>query len=52
VYVQKSFELFYKKYSVLPRGSFNSLFNFGHLNQYGHEAVAQTLTDALETILK
>ena len=52
VYVQKSFEQFYKKYSVLPRGSFNSLFNFGHLNEYGHEAVAQTLTDALETILK
>ena len=52
VYVQKVFEEYYQKYLVVPRGSFNSMFNFGHLNKYGHRAVAQTLADALEKILK
>ena len=52
VYIQESFEKFYKQYFVLPRGSFNSQFNFGHLNRYGHRAVAQTLTEAMEAILK
>lgn len=52
VYVQKAFREYYHQYLVLPRGSFNSLFNFGHLNQYGHKAVAQTLADELEKILK
>ena len=52
VYVQKVFEEYYRQYLVLPRGSFNSLFNFGHLNGHGHKAVAQTLTNALEQILK
>jgi hypothetical protein len=52
VYVQKSFEKYYERYLVLPRGSFNSLFNFGHLNEYGHKAVAETLAEALESILK
>lgn len=52
VYVQKIFEQYYRQYLVLPRGSFNSQFNFGHLNEYGHRAVAQTLANALESILK
>ncbi|MBV6395670.1 MAG: hypothetical protein HFACDABA_01249 [Anaerolineales bacterium] len=46
------FRKYYEKYSVLPRGSFNSAFNFGHLNRYGHEAVALALTDFLEDLLK
>jgi hypothetical protein len=52
VYTQQVFEDYYEKYKVLPRGSFNSAFNFGHLNKYGHMAVAQALTDALVEILK
>jgi hypothetical protein len=52
VYTQQAFEDYYGKYNVLPRGSFNSAFNFGHLNKYGHMAVAQALTDALVELLK
>lgn len=52
VYTQKVFEEFYKKDGVFPRGNFNSAFNFGHLNKYGHISVAQALTDALVEILK
>ncbi|MEW5939295.1 MAG: hypothetical protein AB1750_06525 [Chloroflexota bacterium] len=52
VYTQKAFQEFYEQYHVLPRGNFNSAFNFGHLNRYGHQAVAQVLTEALEEILK
>lgn len=47
-----AFRKYYEKYRVLPRGSFNSAFNFGHLNRYGHEAVALTLTELLEALLK
>jgi hypothetical protein len=52
VSTQKVFQEFYKKYKVLPRGTFNSAFNFGHLNNYGHLAVAQALTNAMQEILK
>lgn len=52
IYVQKIFEDYYRQQLVLPRGSFNSLFNFGHLNKYGHQAVAQALANGLEKILK
>lgn len=52
VSTQKTFQEFYKKYEVLPRGTFNSAFNSGHLNTYGHLAVAQALTDAMQEILK
>ena len=48
----KAFQKYYEEYKVLPRGNFNSAFNFGHLNPYGHRAVADVLTEALEEILK
>jgi len=52
VYTRKIFQQYYDEYKVLPRGNFNSAFNFGHLNPNGHRAVAEALTDALEEILK
>jgi lysophospholipase L1-like esterase len=52
VYTLKIFQRYYDEYKVLPRGNFNSAFNFGHLNPNGHQAVAEVLTDALEEILK
>lgn len=52
VSTQKAFQEFYKKHTVLPRGTFNSAFNFGHLNTYGHQAVAQALTRVMQEILK
>ena len=52
IYTRDVFQKYYKKYKVLPRGSFNSQFNFGHLNLSGHLAVAQALTETLGEILK
>ena len=52
IYTLKIFQRYYDEYKVLPRGNFNSAFNFGHLNSHGHQAVAEVLTDALEEILK
>lgn len=52
VYVQNEFRAMYRNLHVLPRGSFNSAFNFGHLNRYGHRAVALALVEALEGLLK
>ncbi len=52
VYPLNVFEKFYQNQHVLPRGSFNSAFNYGHLNPIGHRAVAQALTAALKEILR
>ena len=52
IYTLKVFQKYYEEHKVLPRGNFNSAFNFGHLNPNGHQAVAQVLTQALEEILK
>jgi lysophospholipase L1-like esterase len=52
VYTQQVFEDSYNAFNVLPRGEFNSAFNFGHLNKDGHAAVAHALTEALVEILK
>lgn len=42
-----------QRYTAVPRGMFfNSAFNYGHLNEYGHIAVAEALTEALEQILR
>ena len=52
VVVREEFQQVYNKRLVLPRGSFNSLFNFGHLNRDGHRVVSFVLTRALEGLLK
>ncbi|MBV6395672.1 MAG: hypothetical protein HFACDABA_01251 [Anaerolineales bacterium] len=52
VYPAPAFKELYKKYGVFPRGFFNSPPNYGHLNRYGHIAVAETLTAALDALLK
>ena len=52
VYTLSIFQKHYEKYQTLPRGSFNSAFNVGHLNPDGHRAVAQALTAALKEILR
>jgi len=52
VYPAPAFRELYKKYGLFPRGFFNSAPNYGHLNRYGHLAVAETLTTALEALLK
>jgi hypothetical protein len=49
---RNAFRDLYKKHNVFPRGMFiNSEFNFGHLNEAGHSAVAELLTAALEHTL-
>jgi len=52
VYPLNVFQKYYQTQQVLPRGSFNSAFNYGHLNPSGHRAVAQALTAALKEILR
>lgn len=52
VYPLRAFQKFFQDQLVLPRGSFNSEFNYGHLNHYGHRAVAQALTRMLKEILQ
>lgn len=52
IYVRDEFKKYYERNLALPRGSFNSQFNFGHLNHDGHIVVAQALADALEEILR
>jgi hypothetical protein len=52
VYPNKAFQQQYEQDKVLPRGFFNSPPNLGHLNEYGNEAVAAVLADALEAILR
>lgn len=47
-----AFRKYYEKHRVLPRGSFNSAFNFGHLNQQGHQAVALVLAEFLEDLIQ
>ncbi|MDO8755679.1 MAG: hypothetical protein Q7J80_17425, partial [Anaerolineales bacterium] len=52
VYTLKSFQELYGATHILPRGTFNSAFNYGHLNQLGHQVVAGDLIPLLEAILK
>ena len=52
VYPVAAFKELYKKHKIFPRGFFNSLPNYGHLNQYGHIAIATTLALDLEDLLK
>ena len=52
IYVRDEFRKYYERHLALPRGSFNSQFNFGHLNKDGHIVVAQALVEALEEILR
>lgn len=52
VYPLNVFQKYFQNQHVLPRGSFNSAFNYGHLNPDGHQAVAQALTTALKEILR
>ncbi len=52
VYTLKSFQELYRATHVLPRGTFNSEFNYGHLNRLGHQAVAADLIALLEELLK
>jgi lysophospholipase L1-like esterase len=52
IYPVEVFKELYKQYEILPRGFNNTLPNVGHMNRYGHIAVAQALADTLEMILK
>ena len=52
LYPAPAFKEIYKEYGVFPRGFFNSRPNYGHLNRYGHIAIANALTMALELALK
>ena len=52
VYPAPAFKEMYKKYGIFPRGFFNSRPNYGHLNRYGHVAVAEALAAAIESLLK
>lgn len=52
VYPLNVFKKYFQDQQSLPRGSFNSAFNYGHLNPDGHRAVAQALTNALKEILR
>ena len=52
VYPLNVFQKYFQNQQILPRGSFNSAFNYGHLNPNGHRAVAQALTAALKEILR
>jgi lysophospholipase L1-like esterase len=52
VYPSPAFQQRFNQDRVLPRGFFNSPPNLGHLNEYGNEAVASVLADALEALLR
>lgn len=52
VYPLNVFQKYFQNQYTLPRGSFNSAFNYGHLNPDGHRAVAQALTAVLKEILR
>jgi hypothetical protein len=52
VYPAKEFQNLYARQSIFPRGFNNTLPNFGHLNRYGHTAVAEALVNALAPLLK
>lgn len=52
VYPSQEFLDLYENNWKLPRGFNNTLPNSGHLNQYGHVAVAQALIEALEELVK
>ena len=52
VYTLDAFQDLYAREHILPRGTWNSAFNYGHLNAQGHAAVANELTKTLEELLK
>ncbi|MEW5939059.1 MAG: hypothetical protein AB1750_05315 [Chloroflexota bacterium] len=52
IYPAEAFRELYDSQYIFPRGFENSLPNVGHLNRYGHIAVAETLANALEALLK
>lgn len=52
VYPAKAFRDLYEQQRIFPRGFENTVLNVGHLNHYGHMAVAGVLADALELLLK
>lgn len=52
VYPDSAFRELYEQSHVFPRGFENTALNTGHLNRFGHEAVAGALADALEEYLK
>lgn len=49
---QMAFRETYQRSGIFPRGSFNYAFNYGHLNEQGHLAVAGVLADALEQVVR
>jgi lysophospholipase L1-like esterase len=52
VYPSANFEQLFDTSSIFPRGFFNTLPNYGHLNVEGHQAVARALADSLESLLR
>lgn len=52
VFPVQEFRELYVQYRIFPRGFDNTLPNVGHLNRYGHIAVAEALVDALARLLK
>lgn len=52
VYPLESFRELYGATHNVPRGFFNSAFNYGHLNRLGQQVVANELSVLLEEILK
>jgi hypothetical protein len=52
IYPAEAFRELYDSRFIFPRGFNNSLPNIGHLNRFGHVAVADTLTDVLGSLLK
>ncbi len=51
IYTLDAFQDLYVSEYNLPRGTWNSAFNFGHLNSHGHAAVASELVKMLGNIL-
>jgi lysophospholipase L1-like esterase len=52
VYPQEYFRNLYCDEDKFPRGFFNTLPNYGHLNVDGNEALGQALADYLENVFK
>ena len=52
VYPAPAFRQHYRKHMEFPRGFFNTLPNFSHLNPLGHQLVASELVKALVQVLK
>jgi lysophospholipase L1-like esterase len=52
VYPVYNFQKLYESQNKFPRGFFNTIPNYGHLNSFGHDAVASALADKLESVIK